>query len=108
MSDIVVTRNDEGKTIEAVLNDRFEVRLEENPTTGYTWGIDSAEEKWLHLEGSTFISPEESGIGKGGIRVFTFRVRRGGVVSLRLKLRREWEKEGSEVDRFEVRIRAKA
>jgi len=81
------------------VGDRAEVRLPENPTTGYRWQIPSDESR-LRLVEDRFEGPQ-SPRGAGGVRVLVFEAVRAGQVGLHLMKSRSWES-GKPIEEFAV------
>ena len=108
---LVLTDQDNNKTLELTVGQRFTVQLKENPTTGYQWAIDAESDK-LSLEQDEYVldkMPDFNGqriVGGGGTRTFIFAVKKSGPTTLKLKHWRFWEKDSSIVDRFVVNIEA--
>ncbi len=100
----VLTRDDNGKSAEVHVGDKFIVRLDESPTTGYTWAVKS-DGGILMLEASDYSPAFSNRIGGGGTRTFHFLARKSGATKLVIKLLREWEGEASAIDTFSVDIR---
>jgi inhibitor of cysteine peptidase len=100
---ITLGEHDSGRTVELRAGETLEVRLNENPGTGYRWAVELA--RGFEELGSRF----ESGgaVGAAGVRVFQFRAPRAGNYELRLKQWREWEGESSVTARFNATIVAK-
>jgi len=97
---MILTEQDRGRLIDVKLDDVVTVQLKENPTTGYRWSVETAqglEQVRDHMEAG-------GAIGSEGVRVFQFRTTRVGSSELRMKKLREWEGEGSVIDRFNVRL----
>jgi inhibitor of cysteine peptidase len=105
VSEIVIVQSDQGKTFEVRQGDLISFRLAENPTTGYQWEVDAADDRVIALQDSDYSMAPGAGIGGGGTRTFTFKAQSSDTVQVRLKLRREWEPEDTALDRFEVTIR---
>ncbi len=106
MSQITVTKDDRGKSIEASPGDVILVQLEENPTTGYRWAVTEVDGRVLDLNESDYSRMDEAGIGGGGTRAFAFTAQSPGTTRLELQLRQEWDPENPE-DRFEVTIQVR-
>ncbi|MFZ0243824.1 MAG: protease inhibitor I42 family protein [Desulfobacterales bacterium] len=102
---ITVTRADSGQTIEVRMGDLIVVRLDENPTTGYSWGLDENLEDNVYLQNSDFTRPEKAVSGAGGQRNFTFEARKKGPADLTFKRWRQWEGDTSIVERFGFMVR---
>ena len=104
MPAITLTRADEGRTVDVHAGDTVLVRLEENPTTGYRWAAEAGDDQVVALESSDYVQPG-SAVGGGGERLFTFRAKKAGSATVRLKLWREWEGETSVARTFTVAVR---
>lgn len=107
VSEIVIFHSDQGSEFEAHPGDLIVIRLPENPTTGYRWEFDVADERGVALQDSDYSAASRPGIGGGGLRTFRLRARRPGTVRVELRLRRAWELEEAAIDSFEVTIRVK-
>jgi len=88
-------KTDSGTTCELRAGESFEVRLAENPTTGYTWAVLKIPEGLLRLETESLeTEPADPRIaGRGGTKVFVFKTLQPGSGELDLRLRRPWEKD---------------
>ena len=100
-----LTRGDNDKTVEVQPGDSIVVRLPENPTTGFAWAIDKANDDVLRLQSSEYSPGAGAGVGGGGHRSLSFQAIRAGTVGLQLKLWRDWEGDKSVTDRFTATIR---
>jgi inhibitor of cysteine peptidase len=104
MSAMTLTEADNGKSIAVVLGEKLVLRLNENPTTGFRWAVDTGDNEIIELNGTNYIPAPTSAVGGVGQRVFVFKAKKSGSVRLLLKLRREWEGDKSIASRFEVNI----
>lgn len=103
---LVLTRADLNRTAELRVGDRLDVRLPENPTTGFSWAVDENDRRLLALGDTAYTPPDEAGfIGARGQRTFSFTARQPGDVTLKLKYWRIWEGDGSVAERFAVTLR---
>ena len=86
-------KTDSGTTCDLTAGESFEVRLAENPTTGYTWAVLKIPEGLLRLETESLeTEPADPRIaGRGGTKVFVFKALQPGSGELVLRLRRPWE-----------------
>ena len=93
---MILTQINNGGEYHGGIGLHITVRLEENPTTGYRWGIDRADGLDLIYD-----SYERSGdtIGAAGYRIFTFDIISAGSHELRMKNWRKWEGDSSIIDR---------
>lgn len=110
---VVLTEQDKDKTLKLSVGERFVIRLNENPTTGYMWAVDGQTELLL-LQGSDYVTDAPStphGVvlgGVGGKRSFTFSAQKSGTVTLKLRHWRSWEGNSSIVDTFSVPVQIEA
>ncbi|MEI2742241.1 MAG: protease inhibitor I42 family protein [Candidatus Competibacter sp.] len=99
-------REDNNRTAELRVGERFKVSLPENPSTGYTWAIDETDRRLLALEGTAYDEPDEGGfVGARGRRIFTFSAQQAGEVMLRLKYWRFWDGDASTTERYAVSLK---
>jgi inhibitor of cysteine peptidase len=85
------------------LGESVELRLPENPSTGYRWSIDIAPPEAAAVTASHW-SPAGAGVGAAGTREFLITIKEAGKVTLRAKLWREWQGEGSVIQRREFTL----
>lgn len=104
MSELTLTQADKGKFLEVDRDDVIVIRLEENPTTGYQWAVDKADDMIFVPLSPEFLLPEEPRFGEGGTRVFGFKAKTAGSAAIQLKHWRKWEGDASIIDRFDVTI----
>jgi len=102
---VVVTLEDADKTVAVVPGQTLEVKLDGNPSTGYTWTVASAPE-FLKSEGEpTFASEAESGVvGAAGTQTLTFSVTAPGEGELSLSYLRPWETGTAPAETFKVTV----
>jgi len=98
---MILSEQDQGRTIEVAEDDIITVRLKENPTTGYRWSVETPNGLELVEDG---FEAGGGGIGAAGVRVLQFRATRPGSHKLHLKNWREWEGEASVTERFDANI----
>jgi inhibitor of cysteine peptidase len=104
VSTITLTRADSGKVVETRVGDTLVLRLDENPTTGYRWAMETRDEDTVALHSVEYVHSRSAGVGSGGQRSFTLRTKKAGSVTLQLKLWRAWEGDASIVERFRVTL----
>ena len=105
MADFVFTEKDNGALVEVTLGSKVTVELEENPTTGYQWTIDSVDEVFLVPEGDAFLVGEQMGLGAGGVRRLFFRAKGAGTTSLNLIYKRPWQSDDEALATFKLAVR---
>lgn len=102
---LVLTRADNNRIAELRAGERLEVRLPENPTTGYAWAVDETDRRLLALDNTRYAPPELGSIGARGQRILIFTARQPGEVALKLKYWRIWEGDASVTERFAITVR---
>ena len=88
---VTFTEKDSGTTADIAANTRFAVRLDENPTTGYSWNASTS-------PGLTVLSSEyqenqhpEGMVGVGGIHTWTLLASGSGNQTFSAVYKRPWE-----------------
>lgn len=71
---------------------RFSLKLPSNPTTGYSWAIESIDYNFVEVKGSDFIPPRSGLMGAGGQEVWMFKAVKKGNTLIKMKYARPWEK----------------
>ncbi len=96
-----LTFDDKGSSIELKKGDKIEIKLESNPSTGYSWALSKeTDETIVSLTSSEFIQTEkeEELVGSGGYEIFMFQAVKGGQAEIVLLYQRPWEDEEQEED----------
>ena len=101
---LTLTSTDSGKSLALQVGNTFTVSLEENPTTGFQWAVDSTGDGLVQLQASEYIPSPGSGVGQGGQKILTFKAQRTGTGQLKLKLWRKWEGDSSIAERFTLTL----
>jgi len=92
MSDsICVSEKDNNRQVKVPLDKALTICLNENPTTGFKWQMQSQAEGILNLVADDFTIPDTSKVGGGGTRRFQFRPVAVGRGTISLRYRRPWE-----------------
>lgn len=104
--EIVLTKDDIGKTIKVKASSRIQLRLTDQPTAGYAWQFDAFDAKVFDYVGKqSFVPVAESGlVGKPRLAVFTINAARPGTAKLALSNYRAWEGAASAIDHFNITI----
>ncbi len=101
------TYTDPGQTISTGVNQQFNIVLESNPTTGYSWQ-ESYDDTMLELVAKTY-EPGEGAqqglVGAGGTEHFRFKALKAGETEITLTYKRPWEEESLEQKVFKVGIK---
>lgn len=90
------------ETIQAKLNEPFNITLDSNPTTGYSWTVDFDHE---YLSGGTEIynandTIQPVRVGSGGKQIFTFTPIQKGETTITAVYKRPWEDSVAEEKTF--------
>lgn len=93
-----------GETIEVTANKPFEVRLESNPTTGYSWTVASIDGTVKFVE-SVYEQPKGDAAGAPGEQVLTFNAGPAGKSTVNLAYERPFapDEPGKKLE-FEVDV----
>jgi predicted secreted protein len=88
---VTFTENDNGSTAEIVANQRFAIKLNENPTTGYGWNASTS-------SGLTILSSDfqenahaDGMVGVGGVRTWVLQATGDGNQTFDAVYGRSWE-----------------
>jgi len=92
---------DLGRTVEVEAQSVVTVRLDENPSTGYRWSVETTE--GLEMVGDSFEKAGDA-MGTGGVRVLQFCASEKGPHRLSIRKWRDWEGESSIIERFYATI----
>jgi len=101
---IDVYGNDYGRVIILPKDATLRVVLEENPSTGYRWQVEEADNGCLRMVSNEFVANNAHAIGAPGMVVFYFKPVRPGFCPLDLKRWRPWEGDKSVVERFRIAV----
>jgi len=91
MAVIELDRNSAGQTAAAVVGDEVVVTLDETPTSGYRWVLETIDQAVLSPLDDAFTPPAPGLLGGAGQHRFRFAVIGPGQTALRLGLRRPWD-----------------
>lgn len=86
-----LTIDDSGSSIDISVGETFEVVLEGNATTGFTWIVESGDPGIVEVMGEPSFEPESDLVGAGGEFTFTFEGKAPGTTTLEMAYRRSFE-----------------
>jgi inhibitor of cysteine peptidase len=89
---VTITAADAARSIHLNVGEELVLKLENNPSTGYSWFLNEAKHPGLVSLGKPTYTDQASMPGAGGIEWWNFRAVDRGVQSLRFEYRRPWEK----------------
>lgn len=103
----VITEADNGTGITFENEETFYLRLQENPTTGYSWELNLSE--GLSLVSDKYYPPEPGEgertiVGAGGVHIWEIKADSEGTQQVTAVYRRSWENETGTEERFKLDI----
>ncbi len=98
-----LTEKENSSCIKLSLNDKFNVVLDANATTGYQWEIVKYNKSVIELVHSDY-KVDSSLMGAPGKQIYTFKVLSKGVTKLKIIYHRSWEKDVKPAKIFELKI----
>ena len=104
MENLTLTNADQGKSFEVQQGDKFTIKLDENPSTGYVWAVETTDDEIIQLKSSDYNLAPNRGMGGGGQRILIFEANKVGVAHLGLKRWRSWEGDAAAVEHYAVTI----
>jgi len=103
----VKTYSDPEQTIEINAGSQFDIALESNPTTGYSWEA-SYDQDQLELVDQSYEPGENAQqglVGAGGTDIFRFKALKSGQTQVMMSYKRSWETEYLEQKIFTVDVK---
>lgn len=102
-----LTEKNNGDSINLKVEDTVIIRLESNPTTGYSWILnENTDTSIVSMVDSEYIqsAEDEELVGAGGHEVLTFKAVSKGKTSIVLNYERPWEEAEEPLETFEINI----
>jgi len=102
-----LTEKNNGDSINLEIDDKVEIKLESNPTTGYSWFLsDKVDSTIVSVTDPVFIESKKDKelVGAGGYEIFTIKTISKGKTSIILNYERPWEEEVEPIETFEITI----
>ena len=96
----------DGREVDINVGDVAEVKLAENPTTGYRWVFASKPEPVCQVADDSF-EPGGTASGAGGTHRWKFEAVSSGTGAVKLEYRRPWEKNAAAGQTFTLNIRVR-
>ena len=97
-----LSENDKGKEVTLQPDEVMEIRLSDNPTTGYRWHVVSDGKPAVEPAGDDFDAG--AGVGKSGTRRWRFCAKQPGTCDVTLANRRTWEHSADPAHTFSVKV----
>ena len=105
--EVKLTEKEAGESVEVAKGGTLEITLEGNPTTGYTWEVESVDDKVLKQEGEPDSKPDSDAVGAGGMMTLKFKAEGAGKTDLKLVYHQPWEGGEASGETFEVSVTVK-
>jgi inhibitor of cysteine peptidase len=100
---LLITENDNGRTITIQPGNCIQITLFENASTGYRWSIENYTSGLVdHVSAEPH--PTGAAMGSGGTIAFVFRAKSVGSAAIALKHWRPWEGDASILERFKLHL----
>jgi len=93
-----------GYHMEMPIGEEFELRLPEDPTTGYQWSLRSSGEPVCMPLGNDFKTTSGQ-TGQGGNHYWHFQAAQAGNANIELVYQRPWEEDEKQGKRFSLHVR---
>ena len=103
----ILTEKNNGDSLNLKINDTVEIKLESNPTTGYSWFLsDNVDETIVSVTSPEFMESkkDEDLVGAGGYEIFTIKAIAKGKTDIILNYERPWEEGVEPFEIFEITI----
>lgn len=98
---------DPNQKIEVGVGDKFTIKLESNPTTGYSWSLAAPlDAAILSTAGDSYIADKPQRTGSGGTQLLTFKAVGKGSTEIQLRYSRPWEEnvQPAQAETFKVQV----
>lgn len=95
--------SDNGKTITVNSGDTFKVRLDENPTTGYSWNM--TVDNGLQIVSDRYVPNSTQLLGSGGYHEWTIKAVSNGTYKVSGIYKRPWEPVSGSEQRFTLTVK---
>lgn len=104
--EFIITKEDHMHTLKVKANDILQIRLPENPSTGYSWKFTRFDARYFELLNIENFIPSNAipMVGQPGLKVITLQVKKVGTSTFDLQNYREWEGAGNAIDQFSITI----
>jgi inhibitor of cysteine peptidase len=95
---------DNGREITLQKGQTLTIKLEGNPTTGYSWEVVESEDAILQQVGEPEFEAESDLLGAPGTQTLRFEAVETGQMELKLVYRRSWETDMEPLETFTVHV----
>ena len=88
-AEAVYGRDDTSISVES--GEKFTIKLDANPTTGYQWSVSISDEAVVTLEKLEYQQGGSGAVGAGGTQVLVFKTNKAGTAIIDMVYQRSWE-----------------
>lgn len=100
-----LTESDAGKTVQLKSEQTLEVVLPGNPTTGYSWEVETIDNAVLKQSGEPEFQADSKAMGSGGMITMRFIAGSSGTSDVKLIYHRSFEKGVAPLKTFEFSVK---
>jgi inhibitor of cysteine peptidase len=104
---LALEADDNGNEITLNKGQTLTIKLEANPTTGYTWEMVETEGAILRQVGDPEFEADSDLLGAPGTQTLSFEAAEAGQMALRLVYHRPWETDVEPLETFSVQVTVK-
>ena len=101
-----LTEKNNDDSLDLKINDKIEIFLESNPTTGYSWILsNTVDNTIISVTGPEYVQPKKDKdmVGEGGYEIYTIEAISHGYTIVTLDYMRSWEEE-EPLETFQISI----
>jgi inhibitor of cysteine peptidase len=102
--EITLGAQDNGSAVELAVGQALVIRLESNPTTGYSWQVAEIDGAVLKQVGEAAFEAQSDLLGAPGAETLRFEASGSGQATLKLVYHRPWEKDVEPLETFTVAV----
>lgn len=100
---LLIQQENNGQTFDATIGQVFEIRLPENPTTGFRWDMASGKPAYAVIR-DEFRPPQPARPGAPGEHTWELKALAAGDCEIELSYRRRWQPDDQPANTFRVRL----
>jgi inhibitor of cysteine peptidase len=88
-TEVVYGRDDTSISVKS--GEKFTIRLDANPTTGYEWNASVSDDAVVSLEKAEYLPDDSDADGAGGTQLLMYKANKAGAATIDLVYQRSWE-----------------
>jgi inhibitor of cysteine peptidase len=101
---VTADENTNGETVKLKQGQTLKIKIDGNPTTGYSWNLTDVDQEILAPLGEPDYASSSTLVGAGGTYTFIFKAVAPGSTTLKLDYFRTFEKENPPADTFQLSV----